>query len=213
MMMRTHYFLPLFSLAASFAVHPQPQSPASGPAPVTMSAAPKITPAEKLSINGLPNAGKITETLFRGAQPSPSGYPQLKNLGIAIVVDMHNTGTDMEREKQAVESLGMRYVSMPASAINGPTDEQVAQFLKLLRANPAEKVFVHCSLGADRTGVAVAAFRITQQQWNIDQAYNEMRDFHFHTFLISMSHYVKRFPQNFAQNPVFYELRTPPPPR
>ena len=213
MMMRTQDCMALLSLAAILAFHPSLQSPGSGPAPVTMSAAPKITPAQKLSIVGLPNSGKISETLFRGAQPLPSGYPQLKNLGIAIVVDMHNTGAEMEREKQTVESLGMRYVSMPASAINGPTDEQIAQFLKIVLANPNEKVFVHCNLGADRTGVAVAAFRITQQQWNIDQAYNEMRDFHFHTFLISMSHYVKRFPQNFAQNPVFYELRTPPPPR
>ncbi|GAC1624382.1 MAG: hypothetical protein PVS2B2_15300 [Candidatus Acidiferrum sp.] len=211
MMMRTDCFLSLFSLAALFTLHPTVQSPESGPAPVTISAAPKITPAQKLSINGLPNAGKISETLFRGAQPLPNGYPQLKNLGISVVVDMHNTGDGMEREKNVVESLGMRYVSMPASAISGPTDEQIAQFLKLLLANPNEKVFVHCNLGADRTGVAIAAFRITQQKWNIDQAYNEMRDFHFHTFLISMSHYVKRFPQNFSQNPVFYDLRTPPP--
>lgn len=211
MMMRTQFRLSSFALAAIFSAYPFQQPSASALAPAAMLAAPKIAFAEKLSLEGLPNSGKISETLFRGAQPLRNGYPQLKSLGITIVVDFHNTGSGMEREKQIVEGLGMRYISMPASVISGPTDEQIAQFLKIVLANPNDKIFVHCNLGSDRTGVAIAAFRITQQQWNIDQAYNEMRQFHFHTFLISMSHYVKRFPQDFAQNPVFFDLRTPLP--
>jgi protein tyrosine/serine phosphatase len=217
MMMQTPFRFFFFFLAAlfTFCSFQQPsfsfqQSPASAPAPASMSAAPKIIPAEKLSLAGLPNSGKVTERLYRGGQPKPDGYPQLKNLGISIVVDFHNTGSGMEHEKQIVEGMGMRYVSMPASVITGPTDKQIAEFLKIVLANPNDKIFVHCNLGSDRTGVAIAAFRITQQQWNIDQAFQEMHQFHFHTFLFAMSHYVRQFPQNFVQNPVFFDLRAPP---
>jgi tyrosine-protein phosphatase SIW14 len=177
-----------------------PNSPATG-----------VSPARKLDLPGLPNAGKISDVLYRGAQPRAEGYQQLKNLSIEVVVDLHNSGSSQEAERQAVEALGMRYISMRASAIHGPSDAQVAEFLTLLRDNPNQRVFVHCNLGADRAGVMVAAFRIAQQQWTPDQAYNEMREFHFHTFLYSMGRYIKYFPQNYAQNPVFAALRPSPP--
>ncbi|HZV58901.1 MAG TPA: dual specificity protein phosphatase family protein [Candidatus Eremiobacteraceae bacterium] len=209
--MRIPITFSFFPLAAFFIFTVFQQDAVPPPAEATMSAAPKIIPSEKLSLPGLPNSGKVTENLFRGAQPKKEGYPQLKNLGISIVIDMHNTGAGMEHEKQIVESLGMRYISMPASLLTGPTDEQIAQFLKIVIANPSDKIFVHCNLGSDRTGVAIAAFRMIQQRWSIDQAYNEMHQFHFHTFLISMGHHVKSFPQNFAENPVFFDLRAPLP--
>jgi len=46
-----------------------------------------------------------------------------------------------------------------------------------------------------------------EQHWTPDQAYNEMRFFHFHTYLILMGHYVKSFPFNFAIDPAFSALR------
>jgi hypothetical protein len=128
--MRTPTTFSFFPVAALFIFTAFQQDPARPPVQATMSAAPKLIPSEKLSLPGLPNSGKVTENLFRGAQPKKEGYPQLKNLGISIVIDMHNTGAGMEQEKQMVESLGMRYFSMPASLITGPTDEQIAQFLR-----------------------------------------------------------------------------------
>jgi len=166
--------------------------------------------AQKLGLTGVPNAGNVDGILFRGAQPHREGYQQLKNLGVDIVVDLHNTGSSQFAERKAVETLGMRYVSMPTSSLNGPSDDQVAQFLKLFRDNPGKKVFVHCSLGADRTGVMVASYRMTQHQWTSDEAYGEMRDFHFHTFLRPMGNYVKSFPQRFTEQPAFIVLRPTP---
>ena len=75
----------------------------------------------------------------------------------------------------------MRYVSYSTSAFFGPSDTEVATFLKLIRDNPKQKVFVHCYFGDDRTGVMVASYRMAEQHWTSDQAYNEMRFFHFHT--------------------------------
>jgi protein tyrosine/serine phosphatase len=166
--------------------------------------------AEKLGLTGVPNAGNVDGILFRGAQPHGDGYQQLKHLGIDIVVDLHNTGFNQSAERKAVEAQGMKYVSLPASGIRGPSDDQVAQFLKLFRDNPGKKVFVHCKVGADRTGVMVAAYRMTQHQWTYDEAYGEMLDFHFHTFLLPMGSYVRSFPQRFTQQPAFVLLRPAP---
>ncbi len=163
--------------------------------------------AEKLAVPGIPNAGRVSDLLYRGAQPRDAGYQQLQRLGVSIVVDLRTSPSVQAAEQRAVESLGMRHVAIPTSGFFGPTDNQVAAFLQLLRDNPGKKTFVHCYFGDDRTGVMVAAYRIAEQHWTVDQAYNEMRVFHFHRHLIFLGHYVKYFPGNFMTSPAFASLR------
>ena len=167
---------------------------------------------ERLTVRGVENAGKIGYSLYRGAQPRGEGYEELKKLGISIVVDLRNSkpvnGEGGEtREQMKVEAAGMRYVEIPTSAIFGPTEAQVAKFLQLLHDNPQEKIFVHCYFGDDRTGVMVATYRIAVDHWTSDEAYNEMRAYHFHKHLILMGHFVKFFPAEFALSPIFLTLR------
>jgi protein-tyrosine phosphatase len=59
----------------------------------------------------------------------------------------------------------MRYVALPWRCF-WPRDEHFAQFLTLLRANPGKKVFVHCRVGDDRTGMDIAAYRMAEQGWS-----------------------------------------------
>ena len=167
---------------------------------------------ERLSIPGVENAGKISDFLYRGAQPRGEGYDELRKLGISIVVDLRNSKPVKRdggetREQAKVEAAGMRYVEIPTSAFFGPTESQVATFLQLLRDNEKEKVFVHCYFGDDRTGVMVATYRIAIDHWTSDEAYNEMRAYHFHKHLLLMGHFVKFFPAEFALSPTFAKLR------
>jgi tyrosine-protein phosphatase SIW14 len=136
-------------------------------------------------------------------------------LGVAIVVDLRNSkpvnvkGRDggETREQVKVEAAGMRYVEIPTSAFFGPTQIQVATFLQLLRDNEKQKIFVHCYFGDDRTGVMVATYRIAMDHWTSDEAYNEMRAYHFHKHLVLMGHFVKVFPALFDLSPIFAKLR------
>jgi protein tyrosine phosphatase (PTP) superfamily phosphohydrolase (DUF442 family) len=167
---------------------------------------------ERLSIRGVENAGKISEFLYRGAQPRGEGYDELKKLGISIVVDLRNSKPvksegGATREQVKVQAAGMRYVEIPTNAFFGPTEFQVATFLQLLHDNPNQKVFVHCYFGDDRTGTMVATYRIAIDHWTSDEAYNEMRAYHFHKHLILMGHFVKFFPAEFALSPTFATLR------
>ena len=166
---------------------------------------------QRLSIRGVENAGKISEFLYRGAQPRGQGYEELKKMGIAIVVDLRNSKPERDsgetREQVKVEAAGMRYVEIRTSAFFGPTPGEVATFLQLLHDNEKQKVFVHCYFGDDRTGTMVATYRIAMDHWTSDDAYNEMRAFHFHKDLILMGHFVKVFPGLFALSPTFATLR------
>ena len=192
----------LLALLASQNCNPQ-EAAKSAPDPQSV-----LTFGEKLKVRGIPNAGKVSDLLYRGAQPHALGYEQLKDLGVNIVVDLRNTGSTSP-ERIMVEGLGMRYVSLATSAFFGPSDAEVASFLILIRDNPQRKIFVHCYFGDDRTGVMIAAYRMAEQHWTADQAYNEMRSFHFHSYLVLMGHYVKAFPTNFAVSPAFMAIRDP----
>jgi len=51
-----------------------------------------------------------------------------------------------DRERQQAEALGLRFVNIPVSGWEPPSNEQVAQFLSLFRGDRKEKIFVHCDL-------------------------------------------------------------------
>ncbi|PYT44248.1 MAG: hypothetical protein DMG45_04565 [Acidobacteria bacterium] len=175
---------------------------------------PLMQPAlgEKLQIAGVHNAGKITDFLYRGAQPKQTGLSELKLLGINTIVDLR--GEDREKidwERKRAESLGIRFVHIPVSGWSPPTDEQVVQFLSLFRGEPGQKVFVHCRFGDDRTGVFVATYRMALEKWSAEQAMKEMYFFGFNGFWHpAMKSFIRGFPARLNSSPSLASLRSPP---
>jgi protein tyrosine phosphatase (PTP) superfamily phosphohydrolase (DUF442 family) len=185
------------------------QTPSPTSAPAAAPAFPNPAHGEKLRITGIPNAGKITDILYRGAQPRDVGLSELKILGIATIVDLR--GEDREKiewERKTAESLGMRFVHIPVSGWSSPTDEQVVQFLSLFRDNRGQKIFVHCRFGDDRTGVFVAAYRMAIEKWPAEQATKEMYFFGFNGFWHpAMKSFVRDFPARLNSDPLLAPLR------
>ena len=180
--------------------------------------APSLTPrtfGQKLQIAGVHNAGKITDSLYRGAQPKETGLSELKLLGVTTIVDLR--GEDQEKitwERNRAESLGMRFVHIPVSGWSPPTDEQVVQFLSLFRGEPGQKVFVHCRFGDDRTGVFVATYRMTFEKWSAEQAMKEMYFFGFNGFWHpAMKSFIRDFPARLNSSPALASLRSQSPQR
>jgi protein tyrosine phosphatase (PTP) superfamily phosphohydrolase (DUF442 family) len=178
------------------------QSPA--PAPVMRSAY-----GEKLRLPGLPNAGRVNDFLYRGAQPHPAGMAELKKLGITTIVDLRGENPGQrDSERQQAESLGIRFVSIPLSGWAPPSNDQVAQFLALFHNDSKQKVFVHCRFGDDRTGVFVATYRMAYQGWPAMQAMNEMYFFGFNGFWHpSMKSFIKDFPARLKSAPALVEYQ------
>ena len=161
--------------------------------------------AKKLTIAGVKNFGEVTPTLYRGGQPSREGYQALAKMGVNIVVDGRLSGHDNERKE--VEKAGMQYVAIPWHCLF-PRDEAMARFLAVLRANPGKKVFVHCRYGDDRTGMMIAAYRMSVEGWTAEEARREMDQYGFKPMVCpSLIPYEKHFPEKVKKNP---ELRGTP---
>jgi protein tyrosine/serine phosphatase len=189
---RSLLFLSLFTFLPLSAQEQKNSSPTISPLPI----------GQKLKLSGLPNAGKINDSLFRGAQPHTEGFEQLKSLGITTIVDLRGEDRALvEKERKLAESHGMRFVNIPVSGWSPPSNEQVAQFLSLF-ANHKEKIFVHCRFGDDRTGVFVAAYRMAHDQWPPEQAVREMYFFGFNGFWHpAMKAYIRDFPEKLKTAP------------
>jgi tyrosine-protein phosphatase SIW14 len=202
----------VFLFLLSFALFAQ--TPSQSSAPAAAPAFPKPAHGEKINIPGIPNAGKITDILYRGAQPREVGFSELKLLGITTIVDLR--GEDREKiawERKHAESLGMRFINIPVSGWNPPTDEQVVQFLSLFRDNPGQKIFLHCRFGDDRTGVFTAVYRMAIEKWAAEQATKEMYFFGFNgLWHPSMKSFVQNFPARLNSAPTLAPLRTSPNP-
>lgn len=205
MMKRT---LPLLILFSFVAAHLFAQTKSPTPAQTSAPAATQPALGQKLHIAGIHNGGKISEILYRGAQPQEQGFSELKKLGITTIVDLR--GEDAEKirwERRHAESLGMRFVNIPVSGWAPPTSEQVVQFLSLLRSDSPQRIFVHCRFGDDRTGVFVATYRMAFDKWNADQAMREMYFFGFNGFWHpTMKSFVRGFPARLNSEPAFASL-------
>jgi protein-tyrosine phosphatase len=182
--------------------------PAANPQTKETTQSPKARAmGRKLEGQGVPNFGEVTPTLYRGGLLSGDGLKALKKLGINVVVDVR---ANDKKEEQLVESLGMKYIAIPWHC-PWPHDEVLARFLKVVHENHGKKIFVHCRLGDDRTGMMVAAYRMAEEGWTVDEAMNEMRSFGFtrsHHFICpSLAKYEKEFPERLEKNPAFEEER------
>ena len=162
--------------------------------------------AQKVVLAGVPNFGQVTPSLFRGAQPSDDGLGALAKMGVGVVVDLRG---DSDNERERVTKLGMEYIAIP-SHCSRMTEDGIAKFLTIVRDHPDKKVFVHCKYGVDRTGMMVAAYRISQG-WTAEESRREMESFGFsvkHRMVCpGLSSFESNFPGAFANSSAFENLR------
>ena len=113
----------------------------------------------KIEKKGLPNFFKVSDTLYRGAQPTKDGFMELKKMGIKTIVNLREYHTD----EKFIEGMGFNYFQIPTST-SKPLKDHYQKFLDIVNNPDLQPVFVHCRHGADRTGTAVALYRITVQR-------------------------------------------------
>jgi protein tyrosine/serine phosphatase len=139
-------------------------------------------------VPGVKNFAKISEILYRGEQPTAEGFGELKKLGVKTVVCLRAFHGDSD----LLKGTGLRYVHLNCKAWH-PEEEDVAAFLKILRAPENQPVFVHCMHGSDRTGMMVASYRMLEQKWTPEEATMELRNFGFHEMWDDILKFIKNF--------------------
>jgi protein tyrosine/serine phosphatase len=122
---------------------------------------------------------RVNESYYRGAEPSRQDYDGLASLGIRTIVDLKREG--IAEEAAIVQRSGMRFQSIPMSSTSAPSEDAVAQFLRIVTDPDNQPVFVHCEGGHDRTGALTAIYRMTHDGWTADRAFGEMKRYGYHS--------------------------------
>lgn len=138
---------------------------------------------------------KLTDNYYRGSQPDIAGLTFLAHKGVHTIVDLRGEDKDRsDRERETAQSLGMRYINLPLSTLHAPSDQQVADFLRIVHDPANAPIYVHCRRGSDRTGMMTAIVRIEDFGWTADKAYDEMKEYGFRPLLLpGMKRYVYKY--------------------
>jgi len=178
-----------------------------GPLPALANSQQIITPLSTTNTSAtaevlaqvVPNFGVVTPFLLRGAQPSRQGFEALRAAGVKTVVNFRDGKKDIASEKELVESLGMKSVSIPLSVFKTVKDEDIEKFLKVVNDPKNGPVYMHCRQGQDRCGTMVAIYRLTRQNWGATQAYDEMLKYGFHPIFVGLSNSMYRVAANLGR--------------
>lgn len=114
------------------------------------------------------NAYRVSDKLYRSAQPGLAAYREFYKLGVRVSINLRGLAFDPAKLK----AIGIRQVNIPVSAANLNMD-QVIKILTIIKEADSP-VLVHCQWGADRSGAITAFYRIVFQDWSKDQAIDEM---------------------------------------
>ena len=144
--------------------------------------------AEPVSMDGVPNLHKVSDTLYRSAQPTAEGMANLKAHGIKTIINLRSFHSD--KDEIGNTGLDREHIYMKAWH---PEIKEAVRFLKIVTDPERAPVLVHCQHGADRTGTMSAIYRVAGQGWIKEEALREMREggFGFHEIWVNLPKWFK----------------------
>ena len=145
------------------------------------------------SYKELPNFHKVSDQVYRGAQPLDGGMKRLSELGIKAVINLRGTDELTSAQQKEAESTGLRYFNIPMPGLSAPSDDQIARVMSILNDPDNQPIFIHCKRGSDRTGTIAAVYRISHEGWTADRAITEARRYGMSWAEFGMRSYISNF--------------------
>lgn len=145
--------------------------------------------AEPITLAGVPNLHKVSDGLYRSAQPTSEGMANLAAMGIKTVVNLRDRHSDLDEIGNL--PLKTRRIDIFTAHMK---DEYVKEFLSIVDDTSNVPVLVHCQHGADRTGTMCAMYRILRQGWTPDEAIEEMKDggYNYHSIWSNIPRFIRK---------------------
>ena len=125
--------------------------------------------AQPVELEGVPNLHKVSDTLYRSAQPTEEGMKNLKEMGIETIINLRSFHSD--RDEIGDTGLAYEHIYMKAWHIEY---KEALRFLQIVTNPRRTPVLVHCMHGSDRTGTVCAIYRVAVQDWSKEDAIREM---------------------------------------
>jgi len=151
----------------------------------------------------LPNFHEVHPYLYRSGEPTEAAVKELEKHNIKTLIDLRAPNKKAIAEKEWAAAHGLNYINLPMNS-EPPTTKQVETFLQeVAKAKSDPKngaVLVHCAHGSDRTGCMVGIWRVTQDGYNYDKAYKEMRHYWFTPKFTKLSGTVEQYAKGAAKS-------------
>ncbi len=113
------------------------------------------------------NLYKVSDDIYRSAQPDEEDFPILSLLGIKTILNLRHYHAD-ESEVESNEFILQR---LKLDALNIQLDDLV-KAMQIIDSSP-KPILVHCWHGSDRTGAVIATYRMVFQNWSKKKAIDE----------------------------------------
>lgn len=152
-----------------------------------------ILPALAFAEAEVPRFLEVSPGIYRSGRPNKEGLEWLKkDYKIKTIINLENKDYAIKREREWADDLDISYYSIPMSASEHPRDRTVNKALELLADTSKHPILIHCYHGQDRTGLVVGLHRVEAEGWQADDAYEEMKEIGFRTFLWRLDSYFKK---------------------
>jgi uncharacterized protein (TIGR01244 family) len=114
------------------------------------------------------NVTRVRHLWFSG-QPDKAALEAARGEGIGVVINLRERNEQEWDERQAVESLGMRYHSVPVASGKPFSAVAFAQIDALVKDNEDEQILIHCSTG-NRAAGWFATHLVAEHGMSLDDA-------------------------------------------
>jgi protein tyrosine phosphatase (PTP) superfamily phosphohydrolase (DUF442 family) len=119
---------------------------------------------------------QVTPFLWRGPDPHMQDIRGLHDKGIKTILSMRTNG--QRKKERLCEELGMHWEWLPTGIFHSPTDDQFDRFRSIVNDPAKRPCYASCEVDMDRTGVYIAAYRLVDQHWTVEQIEEEFRKNH-----------------------------------
>ena len=170
----------VFSISASYSIAKDPAAGVS------------TRPAEwamPLEIRGLSNLHQVTPTIYRSAQPDETSGAALQKLGIKTVLSFRKRNKDEPLHK----TQGVTFKRYPLYTWD-IEEKDILAVLKIMNDPANQPILIHCTHGADRTGLMMASYRMIVQGWTKEAAIAEMKqgEYEYHVIWKNIEHRIHK---------------------
>jgi protein tyrosine/serine phosphatase len=121
----------------------------------------------------------------------------MTKLGIKTVINLRRTVDDSPLA--AGTGLTLLHIKITTRHVTDENGAKIVQTMQALHDAQAKgPVLLHCTHGADRTGMIIALWRMIYQGWSRDEALDELQNggFGFHHVWINIPHYLRHVDLN-----------------
>ncbi|MDR0845539.1 MAG: tyrosine-protein phosphatase [Tannerella sp.] len=135
------------------------------------------------------NFHKVSDSLYRSAQPEKENLRAYEAFGICTIINLRGIHSDRKK----VFETNLKLIEIPMHTWIAANDANIIRALQAIR-DAKKPVLVHCMHGADRTGLIIAMYRIVEQGWTKQEALTEMRDggFGYHSIWKNIPAYIEQ---------------------